>query len=116
MCFPSRAAARATETDGAKSSEQAKVGVEKRPRPNLPSTLEGSAPLSYAVIDFLFVAAFFLAMMFRIGVHLHILNQATLGNPTLIFHISISLYLISSLYTIIRLRRGRYVLALLAWI
>ena len=71
MDCSSRAATLAAETDGTSGTKQAKVALEKRPRPMLPSTLEGSAALSYADIGFFFVFVIFLAMMFRIGVHLH---------------------------------------------
>lgn len=111
----SRAAILAAETDGTSGSEQAKVVLEKRPRSRLPSTLEGSAALSYADIGFFFVFVFSLAMMLRIGVHLHVLRQSGLDNPTLPFQITISLSLIGSLYAIIRLRHGRYVWMLLGW-
>jgi membrane protease YdiL (CAAX protease family) len=116
MDCSSRAATLATETDGTSGSEQAKVVLEKRPRPRLSSTLEGSAALSYADIGFFFVFVFFLAMMFRIGVRLHVLGQARLDNPTLPFQVAISLSLIGSLHAIIRLRHGHQVWALLGWI
>jgi hypothetical protein len=103
----SRAATLAAETEGKSGSDRAKVTVEERPRRRLPSTLEGSAALSYADTGFFFVAVFFLAMMFRIGVQLHVLSQTRLDNPTLPFQITISLFLIASLYAIIRLRHGR---------
>ena len=112
----SRAVTLAAETDGTSGSEQAKVVLEKRPRSRLPSTLEGSAALSYADIGFFFVFVFFLARMFRIGVHLHLLSQTRVDNPTLPFQIMISLSLIGSLYAIIRLRHGRGVRKLLGWI
>lgn len=112
----SRAATPAAETDGTRGLEQAKVVLKKRPRSRLPSTLEGSAALSYADISFFFVVVFFLAMMFRIGVHLHLLSQTRLDNPTLPFQITISLFLIGSLYAIIRLRHGHGVWAQLGWI
>ncbi len=112
---PSRAATLAAEIEGVSGSERAKVVLEKRPRQTLPSTLEGSAALSYADIGFFFVLVFFLAMMFRIGVHLHVLSQARLGNPTLPFQITISVSIIGSLYAIIRLRHGRGVWTLLGW-
>src|SRR6266851_4861832 len=114
--FPSRAATSIAEIEGASDSERGKVVVEKRPRRMLPSTLEGSAALSYADIGFFFVFVFFLAMMLRIGVRLHVLSQARLDNPTLPFQITISLSLIGSLYAIIRLRHGRHVLSLLGWV
>jgi len=114
--FPSRAATVAAETEGDSGSERAKVGFEQGPRQWLPSTLEGSAALSYADIGFFFVFVFFLAMMFRIGVHLHVLSQTRLDNPTLPFQITISLSLIGSLYAIIRLRHGGGVWKLLGWI
>src|ERR1051325_975728 len=116
MDCSSRATTLATETDGTSYSERAKVVLEKRPRPRLPSTLEGSAALSYADIGFFFVFVFFLAMMFRIGVRLHVLSQTRLDNPTLPFQITISLSLIGSLYAIIRLRHGHGVWKLLGWI
>ena len=112
---PSRAATPAAEIEGVSGSERAKVVLEKRPRQTLPSTLEGSAALSYADIGFFFVFVFFLAMMFRIGVHLHGLSQTRLDNLTLPFQITISLSLIGSLYAIIRLRHGRGVWKRLGW-
>src|SRR5260370_27415373 len=112
----SRAATLAAETDGTSGPEQARVALEKRPRSRLPSTLEGSAALSYADIGFFFVFVFLLAMMFRIGVHLHLLSQTRLDNPTLPFQITISLSLIGSLCAIIRLRHGRPVWTLLGWV
>src|SRR6266478_1142843 len=111
----SRAVTLAAGTDGTSGSEQVKVVLEKRPRSRLPSALEGSAALSYPDIGFFFVFVFFLAMMFRIGVHLHLLSQARLDNPTLPFQITISLSLIGSLYAIIRLRHGRGVWKRLGW-
>ncbi len=114
--FPSRAATLAAETEGASGSERAKAVLEKRSRPRLLSTLEGRTALSYADIGFFFVFVFFLAMMFRIGVHLHVLSQTRLDNPTLPFQITISLSLIGSLYAIIRLRHGRHVWTLLGWV
>src|SRR6266851_211055 len=112
---PARAATLAAETDGARGSERAKGVGEKRPHPGFPSTLEGSVTLGYADIGFFFVFVFFLAMMLRIGVHLHVLSQAGLDNPTLPFQITTSLFLIGSLYAIIRLRHGRGVWTLLGW-
>jgi len=115
MDCSSRVVTLAAETDGTRGSEQAKGVLEKRCRPRPPSTLERSAALSYADIGFFFVFVFFLAMMFRIGVHLHALSQTRLDNPTLSFQITISLSLIGSLYAIIRLRHGRGVWKLLGW-
>ncbi len=111
----SRAATLAAETEGTSGSEQAKVVLEKRPRSRLPSTLEGSATLSYADIGLFFVFVFFLAMMCRIGVHLRLLNQTRLDNPTLPFQLTISLSLLGSLYAIVRLRHGRGVWKCLGW-
>jgi len=101
--FPSRAATHTAETEAASGSERAKV-------------VEGSATLSYWGMGLFFVFVFFLAMMFRIGVHLHVLRQTTLDNPTLPFQITISLSLIGSLYAIIRFRHGHHVLPLLGWV
>ncbi len=115
MDCSSRAVTLAAETDGTSGSEQAKIVLKKRPRSRLPSTLEGSAALSYADIGFFFVVVFFLAMMFRIGVHLHVLSQTRLDNPTLPFQITISLSLIGTLYAIIRLRHGRGAWKRLGW-
>ena len=115
MDCSSRAATLAAETDGTGGSEQAKVILQKRPSSRLPFTLEGSAALSYADIGFFFVFAFFLAMMFRIGVHLHALSQTRLDNPTLPFQTTISLSLLGSLYAIVRLRHGRGVWKRLGW-
>lgn len=114
--FSSRAATFIAETEGASDSERAKVVVEKRPHRMLPSTLEGSAALSYADVGFFFVFVFFLAMMLRIGVRLHVLDQTRLDNPTLPFQITTSSFLIGSLYAIIRLRHRRPVWALLGWV
>jgi len=114
--FPSRAARLAAETGGAARSDRARIVVKKRPRLRLPSTLEGSAALSYADIGFFFVSVFFLAMIFRIGVRLHVLNQTRLDNPTFPFQVAISLSLIGLLYAIIRLRHGRDVWTLLGWV
>ncbi len=114
--FSTRAATLAAETEGTSGSNRAKVTVEERPLRRLLSTLEGSAALSYVDTGFFFVAVFFLAMMFRIGVHLNVLSQTRLDNPTLPFQITISLFLIGSLYAIIRLRHGRGVWTLLGWI
>lgn len=111
-----RAATLSAETESTCGSNRAKVTVEERPRRRLPSTLEGSAVLSYADIGFFFVFVFFLAMMFRIGVRLHVLSQPRLENPTLPFQITISLSLIGSLYAIIRLRHGRGAWKRLGWI
>ncbi|MHB8500920.1 MAG: hypothetical protein ACYDHE_08250 [Candidatus Acidiferrales bacterium] len=115
VAFPLRAVTLVAEADGTSGSEQAKAVLEKRHRSRLPSTLAGGAALSYADIGFFFVFVFFLAMMLRIGVHLHVLSQARLDNPTLPFQITISLSLIGSLYAIIRLRHGRHVWTLLGW-
>src|SRR5258707_2358461 len=114
--FHSRAATVAAETEGGRGSEQANASVKDRPRRRLPSTLEGSAALSYADIGFFFVSVFFLAMIFRIGVRLHVLNQTRLDNPTFPFQVAISLSLIGLLYAIIRLRHGRDVWTLLGWV
>ena len=113
--FPSRAVTLPAVTEGASDPGRGKVVVEKRPRRMLPSTLEGSAALSYADVGFFFVFVFFLAMMLRIGVHLHVLRQSGLENPTVPFQITISLSLIGSLYAIIRLRHGRCAWTLLGW-
>ena len=114
--FPSRTPALAAETNGASGPERAKVSVENRPGRRLPSALEGSSVLGYADISFFFVVVFFLAMMFRIGVHLRVLSQTRLDNPTLPFQLTISLSLIGSLYAIIRFRHGRHVWTFLGWI
>jgi membrane protease YdiL (CAAX protease family) len=116
MDCSSRTVVLAAETDRTSSSEQAKVVLEKRGCLRLPCMLEGSAAWSDTDIGFFFVFVFFLAMMFRIGIHLHALSQTRLDNPTLPFQITISLSLIGSLYAIIRLRHGRGVWKLLGWI
>lgn len=113
--FSTRAATFIAEIEGTSDSERGKVVVDKRPHPMPPSTLEGSAALSYADIGFFFVFVFFLAMMLRIGVHLHVLSQARLDSPTLPFQVTISLSLIGSLYAIIRLRHGRGAWKRLGW-
>ena len=113
--FPSRTATFIAETEGASDSERGEVVVEKRPRRMLPSTLERSAALRYADVGFFFVFVFFLAMMLRIGVQLHVVSQTRLDNPTLPFQVTISLSLIGSLCAIIRLRHGHGVWAQLGW-
>jgi hypothetical protein len=105
-CSP-RATTLAAETDGTSGPERAKVVLEKHTRSRLPSTLEGSAALSYADIGFFFFFVFFLAMMCRIGVRLQVLSQTRLGKPAVPFQITLSLSLISSLYAIVRLPHGR---------
>lgn len=55
-------------------------------------------------------------MMLRIGVHLHVLSQNGLDHPTLPFQIMTSLFLIGSLYAIIRFRHGRHAWARLGWV
>lgn len=111
-----RVATLAAETEGKSGSDRAKVTVEGRPRWMHQSTIEGSAALSYADVGLFFVFVFFLAMMLRIGVHLHVLSQARLDSPTLPFQVTISLSLIGSLYAIIRVRHGHDVWAQLGWI
>ncbi len=71
--------------------------------------------MNYTDVGLFFASVFFLAMMFRIGVHFHVLRQTTLDNPNLRFEIAISLFLIGSLYAIIRLRHGCDVWVLLGW-
>lgn len=71
--LPSRTATPTAVTEGAGGSERGKVVVEKRPHRMPPSTLEESTALSYSDVGFFFVFVFFLAMMLRIGVHLHVL-------------------------------------------
>ena len=71
--------------------------------------------MGYADVGFFFVFVFFLAMTFRIGVHLHVLRQTRLDNPTVPLQIAISLSLIGSLYAIIRLRNGRGAWMRLGW-
>lgn len=114
--FPPRAGTLVGETGAAGRSDRAKILIEKCPGWRPSSTLEGSATLSYADIGFFFVSVFFLAMMFRIGVHLHVLSQNRLDNSTLPFQITTSLFLIGSLYAIIRFRHGRHVWARLGWV
>ena len=113
--FRSRAAAFIAETGTASGPDRASDGFEKCPRRRLPSTHEGSAALTYADTCLFFGAVLFLAMMFRIGVHLPVLSQTRLDNPTLPFQITISLSLIGPLYAIIRHRHGRGVWKLLGW-
>ncbi len=115
MDCSSRAATLAAETDGTDGSEQAEVVLKKRRRSRLPTTLEESAALSYADIGYFFVFVFFLAMMFRIGVHLRVLNQTRIDNPTLPFQLTVSLTLLGSLYAIVRLRHGREAWRRLGW-
>jgi len=113
--FPSRAASLSAETGETSGSQRAKVVVDKHPRARLPSTLEGSAALSYADIGYFFVFVFFLATMLRIGVRLHVLSQTGLDNPTLPFQVAISLSLIGSPYAFIQVRHGYHVLRPLGW-
>jgi membrane protease YdiL (CAAX protease family) len=112
--YPSQAGTLAAETAPAKSLERGEVALKKR-RARLSSTLEGSATLTYADVGLFFVSVFVLAVIFRIGVHLHVLSQTALDNPSLSFQIAISLFLIGSLYAIVRLRHGRKAWILLGW-
>jgi membrane protease YdiL (CAAX protease family) len=72
--------------------------------------------LGYADVALFFVSVFFLAVIFRMGVHQHLLSRTALDNPHLPVQIAISLALICSLYAIVRLRHGRDVWKLLGWI
>jgi hypothetical protein len=58
---------------------------------------------------------FFLASLFRFGVHFHILDQATVDRPPLFLQVAISLSLLAALYFIVRIRHGSRVWALLGW-
>jgi membrane protease YdiL (CAAX protease family) len=81
----------------------------------LPPSLEASAPWGYADAALFFVAVFFLAVIFRLGVHLHLLSRTALDNPRLSVQVLISLALIGSLYAIVRLRHGPCAWTLLGW-
>jgi hypothetical protein len=84
-------------------------------RTGISSTLEGGSPLGYADVGLFFVLVFFLASLFRFGVHFHILDQATIERPPLFLQTAISLSLVSALYCILRIRHGLRVWALLGW-
>jgi membrane protease YdiL (CAAX protease family) len=113
--YPRRAASLARETKQASSVEGVKVVPDKHRRSKLPSTLEGSAALGYADVGLFFVSVYFLAVIFRVGVHAHWLPRTALDNPNLSLQIVISLSLIGSLYAIVRFRHGRQVWTLLGW-
>ena len=84
-------------------------------RRGLPSPLERSASLGYADVGLFFVSVFFIAAVIRIAVHFHALDHASVGRPPLLIQAVISLFLIASLYLIVRLRHGATAWALLGW-
>jgi|SRR5579883_734941 membrane protease YdiL (CAAX protease family) len=84
-------------------------------RGGISSTFERGAPLGYADVGLFFVFVFFLASLFRFGVHFHILDQATVDRPPLFLQVAISLSLLAALYFIVRIRHGSRVWALLGW-
>lgn len=79
------------------------------------STFEGGTSLGYADVGLFFVFVFFLALLFRFGVHFRILDQATVERPSLFLQAAISLSLIGALYWIVRIRHGSRVWTLLGW-
>jgi membrane protease YdiL (CAAX protease family) len=78
-------------------------------------TFEGGTSLGYADVGLFFVFVFFLALLFRFGVHFHILDQATVDTPPLLLQIAISLSLVAALYCVVRIRHGSRVWTLLGW-
>ncbi len=86
-----------------------------RSRAGSSSTFEGGTPLRYADVGLFFVFVFFLASLFRFGVHFHVLDQATVDRPPLSLQTAISLSLVAALYCIVRIRHGSRVWALLGW-
>src|SRR5713101_4080832 len=74
-----------------------------KPRRGLSSTHEGRTSLGYADVGLFFVFVFFIAAFIRVGVHFHILNQATVDRPPLFLQIAISLALITALYWTVRI-------------
>jgi membrane protease YdiL (CAAX protease family) len=85
-------------------------------RSKLSSRLARSATLNYADVGFFFFCVFLLAVGFRMAVHLHVFRQTTIDKPNLLFQVVISVFLIASLYAIVRLRHGRDAWRLLGWI
>ncbi len=71
--------------------------------------------MGYADVGLFFVFVFFIAAFIRVGVHFHILNQATVDRPPLFLQIAISLALITALYWTVRIRHGSRVWTLLGW-
>lgn len=71
--------------------------------------------MGYADIGLFFVSVFFAAAVIRVAVHFHILDHATADRPPLLLQIAISLFLIASLYLIVRLRHGTSAWTLLGW-
>lgn len=86
-----------------------------KPGHGLPSTHDGRTPLGYADVGLFFVFVFFIAAFIRVGVHFHILNQATVDRPPLLLQIAISLSLITALYWTVRIRHDSRVWTLLGW-
>lgn len=79
------------------------------------STHKRRASLGYADVGLFFVCVFFIATVIRVAVHFHILDHATADRPPLLLQAAISLFLIASLYLIVRLRHGSTAWALLGW-
>lgn len=86
-----------------------------RSRAGISSTFDGGTPLGFADVGLFFVFVFFLASLFRFGVRFHILDQATVDRPPLSLQTAISLSLVAALYSIVRIRHGLRVWALLGW-
>ena len=68
-----------------------------------------------ADVGLFFVSVFFIAAVIRFAVYFHILDHATAARPPLLLRAAISLFLIASLYLIVRLRHGSIAWALLGW-
>ena len=79
------------------------------------ATHERRACLGYADMGLFFISVFFIAAVIRVAVHFHILDHATADRPPLLLQAAISLFLIASLYLIVRFRHGSTARALLGW-
>jgi membrane protease YdiL (CAAX protease family) len=71
--------------------------------------------VGFADVGLFFVVVFFLALLFRFGVHFQIVDRATVDRPPLFLQITISLSLVAALHCIIRIRHGLRVWAPLGW-
>jgi membrane protease YdiL (CAAX protease family) len=100
---------------GSETSTSSGHFLKLKSRGGISSTFERGTPLGYADVGLFFVFVFFLAALFRFGVHFHILEQATVDRPPLFLQIAVSLSLVAALYCIVRIRHGSRVWALLGW-
>lgn len=76
---------------------------------------ETRAFLGYADVGLFFASVFLLAAAIRVAVRFHILDHATADRPPLFLQVAIWLFLIASLYLIVRFRHGSRAWTLLGW-